>query len=444
MPESAFSEVQQKYEALFNLAADGIVVHELMSETAGGHFIQANPAICSLLGHTHAEMLELTPLDIMAPEDRQAVDRDVNTMAAAGVLRHEKTLVAKDGRRIPVEISTQLFPYQGRPLVMSVIRDVTERKRAEETLRESEQQLRHARELLEAVTTGTKVLIATVDRDFRYTFFNREHHEELKRITGKDTAIGMSLTEVLADMPEERDRALAIWGRALNGETITQTLRFGSRGGQSRWYNTNHAPLHNAAGQIVGAGEVTSEITDLVQAQASMRESEERYRTLFDRMTEGFALHEIVTDEQGRPVDYRFLDVNPAFERQTGLQRADLIGSRVMEVLPGTETSWIEKYGRVALTGEPVHFEEYSSVLNRWYEVYAYRPAFRQFAVVFADITKRKLAEEELLARNAELTEFNCLMVDRELRMVELKREINELCRQADQPPRYDVSEEAV
>jgi PAS domain S-box-containing protein len=144
MPEPALSEAQQQYEALFNLAADGMVVHELVSETARGQFILANPAICNLLGYTPQEMSALTPLDIMAAEDRHAVGQDTETMARDGVLRHEKTLIAKDGRRIPVEVSTRLFPYQGRPLVMSVIRDITERKAASDALRESEARLRMA------------------------------------------------------------------------------------------------------------------------------------------------------------------------------------------------------------------------------------------------------------------------------------------------------------
>ena len=127
-----------------------------------------------------------------------------------------------------------------------------------------------------------------------------------------------------------------------------------------------------------------------------LKQSEVRYRSLFDNMTEGFALHEILTDVQGRPVDYRFLEVNPAFEQLTGLKRTDLLGRTVMEVLPGTEDSWIENYGRVALSGEPTHFESYSGALGRWYEVFAYQPLLRQFAVVFTDITRRKRMEDEL------------------------------------------------
>jgi PAS domain S-box-containing protein len=139
--------------------------------------------------------------------------------------------------------------------------------------------------------------------------------------------------------------------------------------------------------------------------EAALRESEERYRTLFNTMTEGFALHEIITDDQGRPCDYRFLDVNPAFERLTGLNRGDLIGKRVREAIPGIEPHWIESYGRVILTGQPLTMENYAVELKRWYQVFAYRIAPGRFAVVFSDITARKQAAEELHAINKTLEE---------------------------------------
>ncbi|MHB8772045.1 MAG: MASE3 domain-containing protein [Syntrophales bacterium] len=146
---------------------------------------------------------------------------------------------------------------------------------------------------------------------------------------------------------------------------------------------------------------------NLKQTEAALRESEEQYRSLFEHMTEGFALHEIVCNDRGEPSDYRFLDINPAFERFTGLKRADVIGKLVTEVLPDIEPGWIATFGEVTMTGNPVHFENYAAPLKRHYEVFAYRPAPRQFAVIFMDVTVRKQAETELKRHAALLEETN-------------------------------------
>jgi len=130
------------------------------------------------------------------------------------------------------------------------------------------------------------------------------------------------------------------------------------------------------------------------QAEESLKESEQRYRSLFSGMTEGFALHEILFDRQGQPCDYRFLTVNPAFETLTGLKAEDLIGKSQRQVLPDEDSFWLLAYSKVALTGEPVHAEHYSPPLQRHFEVFAYRPAPNQFATILSDITERKRIEE--------------------------------------------------
>ncbi len=126
------------------------------------------------------------------------------------------------------------------------------------------------------------------------------------------------------------------------------------------------------------------------------KRAEHDYRILFHEMLEGFSVHEIICDPQGRPVDYRFLAINPAFERMTGLKAADVLGKTVLEVLPQTEPSWIETYGQVALTGSPTFFQQYSAALDKHFEVAAFRPAPHQFACIFSDITERVKAEAEL------------------------------------------------
>jgi PAS domain S-box-containing protein len=142
---------------------------------------------------------------------------------------------------------------------------------------------------------------------------------------------------------------------------------------------------------------IDKNIKEREKAEKALRESEQKYSSLFNSMLEGFALHEIICDANGKPVDYRFLDMNPAFEQLTGLIKIDVVGKTVLDILPTTESIWIEKYGTVALTGEPIDFENYAGAIGRHFQVTAFSPKKNQFAVFFTDITGRKLAEESLM-----------------------------------------------
>ena len=117
---------------------------------------------------------------------------------------------------------------------------------------------------------------------------------------------------------------------------------------------------------------------------------------LLDEELDGFALHEIILDEAGRPIDYRFLEANSAFEKLTGLKREAVIGKTVREVLPEIESYWIENYGEVALTGQHKRFENHANKLGRDYEIVAFSPRRGQFATIFIDVTEHKRSERTL------------------------------------------------
>jgi PAS domain S-box-containing protein len=168
----------------------------------------------------------------------------------------------------------------------------------------------------------------------------------------------------------------------------------------------NAGPIHGPEGEITGGVVTWRDISEYKRAGDALRESELRFRSLFNSMTEGFAIHEMITDEAGQPCDYRFVDINPAFERLTGLQREAVIGKTLSQVLPNEDPRWVQEYGKVVLTGEPAHFENYAPALHRYYDVYAYQNAPRQFAVIFMDITSRKQTEMALEQANAALQAY--------------------------------------
>jgi PAS domain S-box-containing protein len=174
----------------------------------------------------------------------------------------------------------------------------------------------------------------------------------------------------------------------------------------NRYLNFVYQPIRDAGGTITGIFVEGADVTDRTIAAAAAAAAEERYRTVMEAIDVGFCVLEMKFDEDGRAVDYRIAEGNPAFERQTGL--VDATGKWVSEVAPGLEAHWFELYGKVALTGEPAHFESPADIFGRWYDVRALRVGNggnHRVAVFFSDISDRKRMEERLHELNATLAE---------------------------------------
>ena len=159
-------------------------------------------------------------------------------------------------------------------------------------------------------------------------------------------------------------------------------------------------------------------------------ESENFSKAIINEMLNAYALHRILLDENGNPYDYEFIDVNPAFEKFTGISKKDIIGKRYKETIKGNdgeETDWVGIYGKVALTGIPVSFESYTSAFNKWVIVNAYSPKKGYFITVFSDITDLKNKEAELREKHEELTSlYEELTASEE----ELRQQFEELIKQ--------------
>jgi len=156
-------------------------------------------------------------------------------------------------------------------------------------------------------------------------------------------------------------------------------------------------PDQELLNMLATIGSQIGQFIERKRAEAELRESEQNYRMLFESIDEGFCTIEVLFDQNEKPVDYRFLQISPSFERQTGIKNA--AGRRMREIAPQHEEHWFEIYGRIALTGEPMRFENEAKQLGRWYDVYAFRvedPKRRRVGILFNDITERKRAEAEV------------------------------------------------
>ncbi len=171
--------------------------------------------------------------------------------------------------------------------------------------------------------------------------------------------------------------------------------------GTPRWWDVRVTPIFGADGRPEKLLSVSRDITAMHAAEAALRASEERFRTILDTIEAAFAIVQVKFDADDRPVDYRFVEANPAFERQAGV---NLRGKWVTEFAPDLEQFWFDTYGRVAKTGEPADFESYAKTFERWFDVRAVRvgdPAERQIAIFFSDVTARRVAEDRLRASEA-------------------------------------------
>jgi PAS domain S-box-containing protein len=217
-------------------------------------------------------------------------------------------------------------------------------------------------------------------------------NKAFENLTGLKEVTGRKVSQVIPGIRESNPDLFEIYGRV-------------AESGQPERFETRVEPLHRSYSVSVYSSKkgsftaVFEDISERKAAEEALRASEEKYRGLFTNMTEGFALCEIITDPAGRPVDYRILEVNQAWEEQTGILGSEITGKPVKEVIPSLEQHWIDNYGEVALSGDPLHFENYNQFTDRWYEIYAYSPRKGQFVTMVQNITERKKGEDALMER---------------------------------------------
>ena len=237
------------------------------------------------------------------------------------------------------------------------------------------------------------VMTWVTDPDGTCTYLSRLWYD----FTGQDEAVALGFGWLDAVHPDDRGWSGETFMTAnARREPFRLEYRLRRADGTYRWSIDAARPRFGRDGTYLGYVGSVIDIDDRRAAETAMRASDERYRALFETIEVGFCIVRMAFDADGRAVDYLIEEANPAFVAQTG---ADVAGRWVSAFAPDLERHWFDTYGRVALTGEPAHFEDYAGVFRRWFDVRALRvgdPAHHRIAIFFTDITTRRRAEEHL------------------------------------------------
>jgi PAS domain S-box-containing protein len=331
----------------------------------------------------------------------------------------EKAMTALIKKNVPLEFEAKLLTAKGNVKwcraigqairengkcvkLFGTFQDISLEKHSEDKLRDSESRL----SLVFNHTTDLQLLVSLDDDgEFRINAVNNAYIEaaisfginiSVENYVGKTLAEAFQLLELGQDVLEYTIKNYK--KTVASGEPVKYSETIDLKNG-TYYSEITLNPVMDKNGKYKYVLYNSHNITEQSLAENSLRESEEKYRLLFENMMNGFALHEIILNKKGQPVDYLFLEANVAFEQLTKLKRKNIIRKKVTEVLPGIEkdpADWIGKYGKVALTGQDMRFEQYSHPIGKWYSVLAFRARKDQFATIFEDITVRKQAEDAL------------------------------------------------
>lgn len=260
--------------------------------------------------------------------------------------------------------------------------------------REAEARLQKTLKNYALLFENSEDYILVSDHEAKPVMWNSAYARIIKTALGVDVAAGLQTHSLL---PQKT--AVAWWDRqqqrALSGEAFRQEFSHDFGDGDIRYFELCYTPIMDQ-GEVKGFSEVTRDITARKKMEKSLKESEKKYRLLFESMPNGIAYFETIHDEAGNLCDARYLDMNLVYQAYTGLIRDKAVGRTVLEILPGTRKSWFDAIGAALKKGKPIRFEMYHDGTQKHYAVNAYSPQQKHLVVMFRDITRQKELEISL------------------------------------------------
>ncbi|MDD1764294.1 MAG: PAS domain S-box protein [Methanobacteriaceae archaeon] len=377
--ENALRETQEKLRFLFEMLPVGVSIIDQNRSV-----IDANPALEQILRLSREEIINGKHMGrkYIRPDGREMNEDEFPSskilLSGDQINEAEIGISTKAGQTIWTNVKATALPFPDwRGLVLTS--DITQNKESEKALKKSEKSYR---ELVDNSLVG--IFKTNLHGDILFA------NDAMAKIYDYDSVEQLKKDNISTLYQNQENRNLILQKLKKDGHFSDCEVEMVDRNGK---------PIYVLVSVSLDHGVISGMFMDITRskiAEQNLRKSEERYRSLFNQMIEGFAVHEIISDKEGVPVDYRFLDINPAFEKLTGLKREKVIGKLKSDVVPNDTVDWVKVYGKVALTGQPIHIEDYSETLKRYYDIKAYSPKPDHFATIFSDITERKVAEDNL------------------------------------------------
>lgn len=247
-------------------------------------------------------------------------------------------------------------------------------------------------DLLETLLNSLPLVVVITDKNGSIEYVNQQFEKltgySKREVLFKNPRILKTVNQLDVNYGE-------LWEQISSGKEWHGTFCNQTKSGELFWEKAHISPLFNNENELTHFLALKEDISEQTRLYNTLESTEYKYQHIFNTMSTGYAYHKLICNDQGQPVDYIFLDTNPAFENLTGLKKSQCINKSVKTIFPNIDNLWIERYGKVALEGGHDQFDEYFKELGRWYQVNVSSMGDLEFTVLFTDVTKERLADEK-------------------------------------------------
>jgi diguanylate cyclase (GGDEF)-like protein/PAS domain S-box-containing protein len=364
--EKTILQAHENFKIFFNSIDDLLFVVDKQ-----GIIKHVNSTVCERLGYSEAELIG-KPVLLVHPENRrEEMANFVMDWLSGKVDYCPIPAITKQGQEIPVELRITAGEWNGEAVTFGVMKDMSEITKSEEKFSKA--------------FNSASVLMAITTRDEgRYLNVNDMFLKTLRY--NQEDVIGKRPSDL--NLYVDRERSATADG--------VQNLEVSLRGRDGSVYTGIYSAESIMIGETPCLLKSLTDITKRKEVEEKLIESEQKYKLLFNAMNDAFSHYGVIYDELGEPIDFRIITTNPSFETIIGLKSEAIIGKTASELFASVDQSLLELCGKVVLTGEPVHFNYFSKIMNRHFEVKAYSLSPQEFATIFMDITERIENEKNL------------------------------------------------